>query len=141
MTTTQLNPTDLIRELEAHPAWKKIAWRELARAYGDNEDFRRAFETAYRFATPPELPQPQTEETLDKLNARFLLNRSDMDAGLSLYSAQTREGQTDGALEALRELTILPESPKYLLYLEAKLWGKKGEWKKAWEALARFSSA
>ena len=132
---------DLIRVLEAHPAWKKIAWRELARAYADNEDFRRAYQTMWQFTSPPDLPHPPTEEALDKLKARFLLNRSDMDVGLALYFAEIREGQTDNALTTLRELIALPESPKYLLYLEAKLWGEKGEWKKAWEALARFTSA
>jgi hypothetical protein len=132
---------DLIRMLEAHSEWKKIAWRELARAYADHEDFRRAYETGCQFTSRPELPHPPTEEVLEKLKARFLLNRSDMDVGLSLYFAQTREGQTDSALETLRELTALPESPKYLFYLEAKLWGEKREWKKAWEALARFRSA
>jgi len=130
---------DLIRVLEMHPAWKKIAWGELARAYADNQDFRHAYQTVCQFTSSPDLPHPKTDEALDKLKARFLLNRSDADVGLGLYFAQIREGQTDGAFGTLRELTTLPQSPRYLLYLEAQSWREKGEWKKAWEALARFA--
>jgi hypothetical protein len=43
-------------------------------------------------------------------------------------------------LRTVRRLTALKSSPKYLLYWEAQLWAQKGQWKEAWQALARFES-
>jgi tetratricopeptide (TPR) repeat protein/O-antigen ligase len=127
----------LAKTLREHPDWQTIAWREWARAYGDNQDYRQACEIVQEFGVPPEIPKMNTEESLDKVAARFRVNRTDIDDGLALYFAQTREGQIDAALRTVRELEALPDGPKYLYYLEAQLWAQKGEWKDAWQALER----
>lgn len=128
----------LAQTLQERPEWKEIAWRELAHVYADYQDYRQACETVLQFAPTPELPQPKSQEPLETLKARFLLNRTDIGGGLTLYFAQMKEGQIDDALRTMRELTALPDSPKYLFYLEAQLWVQKKEWKNAWQALARF---
>ena len=128
----------LVETLREHPDWQTIGWRELARAYGDHEDYRQACETVQRFGAPPEIPKRRAEESVDKLAARFRLNRTSIDDGLALYLAYTREGQTDAALRTVRELTALPGGPKYLHYLEAQIWAQKGQWKEAWQASERF---
>lgn len=129
----------LAQTLQEHPEWRKIAWRELARVYGDYRDYRQAYETAQQFVQPPELPQAGSQEPLEGLRARFLVSRNDLDDGLALYFAQIREGEVDEALRTVRELSALPGSPKYLFYLEAQLWAQKELWKEAWEALKRFA--
>ena len=125
----------LVQTLQAHPEWQKIAWRELARVYGDYQDYRQAYKTAQQFLQPPELPQAGSQEPLEGLRARFLVSRNDLGDGLALYFAQIREGQVDEALRTVRELSALPGSPKYLFFLEAQLWAQKELWKEAWEAL------
>lgn len=130
---------DLARTLEEHPEWRKIGWRELARAYADREDYRRAYETAQQFSPQPELPQSGSPQPLDKARARFLVNRTNLDAGLDVYFAQIREGDIDNALGTVRELVALPNSPKYLSYFEAQLWAQRKDWQRAWQALARFA--
>ena len=129
----------LAQTLQEHPEWRKIAWWELARVYGDYQDYRKAFETAQQFVQPPELPQAGSQEPLERLKARFHLNRTSLADGLALYFAQIREGQVDDALRTVRELSALPGSPKYLFYLEAQLSAQKELWKEAWEALKRFA--
>jgi len=66
------------------------------------------------------------------------LTPTDVNAGLALYSAQMREGESDQALATLQALVLLPGRPLYVFYLEAQLWAKKGEWEKAWKALEQF---
>ena len=76
---TKMRQSDLIRVLEEHPVWQQIAWRELARAYADREDFHRAYETVLQFTPPPDTRHiRKLTKGLDKLRARFLLNRSDV---------------------------------------------------------------
>ena len=129
---------ELAQTLEQRPEWKKIGWRELSRAYADREDFRRAYETALQFATPPEIPKAESQESLETLKARFLLNRTDVGTGVALYFAQLKENQTDGALATVRELETLPGSPQYLSFLEARLWAQQQKWKEAWQAMAQY---
>ena len=128
----------LAETLRENPDWQTIAWRELARAYADKQDYRQACETVQKFEERPEIAERHAEESLDKLAARFRVNRTDIDDGLALYFAQAREGQIDAALRTVRELAALPDGPKYLYYLEAQLWAQKGEWKDAWQAFERF---
>jgi O-antigen ligase len=127
----------LAQTLREHQDWQKIAWRELARVYADYQDYRPACETVKQFAPAPEIPRKDPQEPADISLSRFKLNPTP-DAGLSLYFAQTKEGKIDDALTTLHQLIALPNSPKYLLYLEAQLLSRKGEWKEAWQALARF---
>lgn len=128
----------LAETLRERSDWEQIAWRQLVRVYADYQDYRQAYETAQKFVPVPELPKTTSQEPLDKLAARFQINRTDLDDGLALYFAQIKEGQIDAALVTLRELIALKGSPKYLWYLEAELWAQKGEWQKAWRAFSRF---
>ncbi|PYL63539.1 MAG: hypothetical protein DMF25_10275 [Verrucomicrobia bacterium] len=127
----------LAETLRGRPEWQKIGWRELARSYADYQDYRQAYEIVRQFAPPPEVPQKTPQESTAVLQSRFKLNPT-VDAGLALYFAQMREGQINDALMTLGQLTAFPGSPKYLSYLEAELWAQKGQWKEAWQALARF---
>src|SRR6266404_5419831 len=63
----------LAQTLQEHPEWRKIGWRELARVYGDYQNYRQAYETAQQFVQAPELPQAGSQEPLEGLKARFHL--------------------------------------------------------------------
>jgi O-antigen ligase len=127
----------LAQTLREHSDWQEIAWPQLARAYADYQDYRQAYETVQQFASSPHVPQKNPQESAAVLQSRFKLNPT-VEAGLALYFAETKENRIDDALMTLRQLAALPNSPKYLSYLEAQLWAKKGQWKEAWQALARF---
>lgn len=129
---------ELIEILQQNPEWQKIGWRELARAYADREEFKLGCETVRAFSTI-ELPQPHPLKPLEKARARFLLNRTDIDAGLDVYYAQLHQGDIDNAIVTIRELAAIPNGPKYLSYLEAQSWIEKQDWRRAWQALARFT--
>jgi len=132
----------LAQTLQEHPEWKKIAWPQLARVYSDYEDYRQAFEIADQF-----LPQKDNTESSSptesplELALRFRNNPADPGAGEALARALAREGKIDGALLTLRAVRALPGSPKYLPALEARLWAKKQDWKRAWNAVAPLVSA
>ena len=134
------NKSELAQILEERPEWKKIGWQELSQVYADREDFRRAYEIAVEFAPPPDIPKRESQESLETLKARFLLDRTDIDTGLPLYFAQLKENQAASALATLRELEILPGSPKYLFVLEARSWAQQQKWKEAWLAMAQYIS-
>ncbi len=132
----------LAQTLQEHPEWKKIAWRQLARAYADYQDYRQAFETADQF-----LPQidnagsSSPRESPVELALRFRNNPSDPSAGEALALALAREGKIGGALSTLRAVRDLPGSSKYLPALEGRLWAKEQDWKRAWNAVAPLVSA
>ena len=129
---------DLIEILKNNPEWQKLGWRELARAYADRENFKQACETVKQFSAP-EIPPPRTPPLLEQARARFLMNRTNIDAGLNVYYAELQQGNIDQALATIHELAALPDSPKYLSWLESQLWAEKQDWPRAWQALARFT--
>jgi len=124
--------------LQENPELQSLVWRQLAHIYADYQDYRQAFETVQRFATPPVIPQKQSSAPLASLETRFKLTPTDVDAGIALYFAQLREGKSDDAFATLQIIAPLPASPKYVFYLEAQTWAEKGEWAKAWKALQQF---
>jgi hypothetical protein len=131
---------ELAENLRAHPEWLKIGWKQLARVYADYQDYRQAYETVLKFIPPPNLSARNSDEPMERLAARFQVNQTDVENGLALYQAQIKNGQTDAALVTLQKLSAAERSPKYLSYLEAQLWAQNGQWKNAWEAVARFES-
>ena len=129
---------ELAENLRERPDWQKIGWRLFARVCADYQDYRQAYETVLKFDPPPVLPATNSDQSLEKLAARFQVNQTDVGNGLALYRAQIKEGRKDAALVTLRRLSRVEGSPKYLSYLEAQLWAQNGQWKEAWEAAARF---
>ena len=129
---------ELAENLRAHPDWLKIGWKQLARVYADYQEYRGACETVLKFDPPPNLPATNSDESFEKLAARFQVNQGDIDNGLALYQAQIKNGQIDSALVTLQKLGAVEGRPKYLSYLEAQLWAQSGQWKNAWEAVAKY---
>jgi O-antigen ligase len=134
----------LAQTLQEHPDWKKIAWRQLARVYADYQDYRQAFETADQFL--PQIDKDNAEpsssaESPVELALRFRSNPTDPSVGEALARALAKEGNIDDALLTLRVVRDLPDSPKYVRALEARLWAKKQAWKRAWNVIAPLVSA
>ena len=132
----------LAQTLQEHPEWKKIAWRQLACAYADYQDYRQAFETAAAFMPQPDLAEKSSPaESVVDLTLRFRNNPTDPNAGIALVLAQAKEGSIDNALLTLRTLRELSGTPKYLPLLEGRLWAQKKDWQKAWEAMWKYENA
>jgi len=132
----------LAQTLEEHPEWRKIAWRQLARAYADYQDYRQAFETADEFMPQPDLPDSSSAtESAVELALRFRNDPTDANAAVALALALAKEGNIDTALSTLRVVNGLRGSPKYLPALEGRLWARKKDWKRAWDAIAPMVSA
>lgn len=129
----------LAQTLQEHSEWKKMAWRRLARVYAEYGDYRQAFETADQFL--PQTDNTESAVSSGELALRFRSNPADAGAGEALALALAREDKIDGALLTLRAIRDLPGSPKYLPALEARLWAKKQDWKRAWNAVEPLVSA
>jgi O-antigen ligase/tetratricopeptide (TPR) repeat protein len=127
----------LIETLRTHPEWEKIAWRELAHALADLQDFRQAYETAGRFVTPPVLPEIDPSQ-IPLLAARLQVNHDVGNDGLQLAAAQFRSGAYDAALQTVQIALTAPRAPRALQYLAAQIQAGKGNWPKAWEAIAKY---
>ena len=127
----------LIEALRSHPEWEKIAWRKMARAFGDYKDYRQAYETASRFSTPPALPSVDPGQ-VPLLNARFHVGGDIGNDGLQLATAQFQSGAADDALLTVEIATTAPRAPRALHYIAARLWAEKGNWQKAWQSMAKY---
>jgi hypothetical protein len=127
----------LAQTLQEHPAWKKIAWRQLARAYADYQDYRQAYETVRWFSPPPKSPEIDSGESLESLTSRFRAGGETEQDGLMLARAEANKGEIDDAIALLQSLSAKSREPHAANYLEADLWARKGEWQKSWRALSQ----
>jgi len=128
----------LAESLREHPGWENIAWRQLARIYAEYRDYRQAYETVMRHITPPALPQPEPDDTIESLATRFRAEGRNVDAGLMLAQAEAQQDKVDDALAILTTLPAVPSAPRAIHFLEAQLQARKGDWQKAWQALSQF---
>jgi Flp pilus assembly protein TadD/O-antigen ligase len=129
----------LLESLQKNPDWQKIAWREMALAYRDYQDYRQAYETVAQFITRAEWPQ--TDEPIERLTARFKSGSGDKNLGLKLAAAQFNRGEVDGALVTLDNVSSQTRAPSAVYYFEAELFARKACWQKAWEAIWKYQSA
>lgn len=132
------NKLSLLEFLQQHPALQKIAWRQLAMAYADYQDYRPACETITRFAPAAALPEVDPA-SLDSLAARFRARHDSGNEGLLLATAEYQTGAAD---EALRTITVAladERAPRQLYFLAAQIWSKKGDWQKAWQSLRQYA--
>ena len=128
----------LFSKLIANPGWHRDGWRWLATLYADAKDYEHACEIA-RDSTPrPTIPKPAGSKPLVELERLFRFRRDDIDVGLQFYRAQLSLGKTNDALETLRTLQAIPNSPAYLTFIEAELHEEAGNWEQAWKAWVRF---
>ena len=127
----------LAETLREHPAWEKIAWRQLARAFADFQDYRQAFETVTPFSTPPVLPRIDARQ-IPLLAARFQVNRDVGNDGLQLATAQFQSGALEDALRTIQIASTAPKAPRALHYMAAQIWAGKGDWPKAWQSIAKY---
>ena len=127
----------LAETLQAHVEWEKIAWRELARVYADNQDYRQAYETLIHHIDVA-LPEISPNESIDEVAARFRISGGNEKDGLLLARAQAERGQVDDALAILTVLSTRRQTSPLVEYVEAQLWAKKQNWAKAWQAMWRY---
>jgi thioredoxin-like negative regulator of GroEL len=125
---------ELVRQLSAHPDWLDSGWIFLAQAYAAQKDYQDAWTIVARCAPAPVVPAVSSTLSVSDLQSAFYDQEDNFAAGLLLYLAQTRQGQTDAAISTLRAMEKSKSCPKYIFYLEAKLWAAKQQWELAWNA-------
>jgi hypothetical protein len=123
----------LAQTLRENPEWKKIGWRQLAKSYADYQDYRQAYEVAAEFLPQPDIPLGDSNRDLV---IQFKANPTDPKAGMAIAVALANQGKIDDALTTLAVVRSLPDAPKNLPVVEASLWAKKQDWKRAWTAIA-----
>ncbi len=126
--------------LRADHEHEKKAWTILARVYADYQDYRQAYETLRRFVSPPQLPNEDKNEPLERARAQFRLNPT-FESGFALYFAEMRAQREEDALQTLNVLAALPDPPKNVFWLQSELWARKGNWQQAWKALWEYQNS
>jgi tetratricopeptide (TPR) repeat protein len=130
----------LVETLREKPEWRAMAWKQLARAYADLGDYQNACATVREFASVPPVPQPPSSFNTADLELQARLHPTDVDIAAALCLALTKDGRNEQALARLEALHGLKGLPKHLVNLEAQLWERQSEWKRAWNALSQFAS-
>ena len=131
---------ELAEVLSEKPDWRAIAWKQLARAYAEYGDYQNACATVHEFASIQPVPEPPSARTSANLELEARLHPTDIDVGAALCLALAKEDRIEQALARLQVLHGVKGFPAYLLNLEAKLWERKGDWEKEWDALRPFVS-
>jgi len=131
---------ELAETLREKSDWRAIAWKQLALAYAEYGDYQNACATAREFASIPAVPEPPARLTVADLELQARLHPTDIDIAAALCLALAREDRAEQALARLQALHEVKGYPDYLRNLEAKLWERKAEWGKAWNALRPFVS-
>ena len=130
----------LVTNLESHPHWLDAGWSFLAQAYASQNNFQQAWETVAKYAPAPLVPTVSSQQSVADLEQAFYERNENLADGILLYSAQTKQGQIDDAIATLRALEKSKDCPKYVFYLEAKLWSEKQQWELAWNAWQRYQA-
>lgn len=131
---------DLIRQLISHEDWQGAGWPFLAQSYAQQKDFQRAWEMVTHYSQPPNLPAPVTDRPLADLERDFYSRPDNIATGIILLLAQIKADQADDAFVTIHAVEKIPNSPKYVFYLEARLWAEKQNWEQAWNAWWNFYS-
>jgi hypothetical protein len=125
---------ELVTALVSHPDWLNAGWLFLAQSYADQKNFQGAWEIVARYAPAPDIPAVSSDRSLEELQNAFSEQTDNLSTGILLYLAQSNRGDLNGALATLRLLEKDPACPKYVYYLEAKLWAQQQQWELAWTA-------
>ena len=131
---------ELAEALREKSDWRAIGWKQLARVYARPGEYQNACTTAREFASIPAVPGPPAGLTVADLELQARLRPTDIDIAAALCLALAKEERVEQALARLQALHEVKGYPDYLRNLEAKLWERKAEWGKAWNALRPFVS-
>jgi hypothetical protein len=131
---------ELAQALHERAEWEQIGWRELAHSYGDYGDYRSACEIVHKYAQLPPTPDLPSGLSLTAAEIQARLYPNDANAAAYFCIALSKSGRIDQSLAKIQAIRGKPGSPAYLASLEAQLWEGKGDWRKAWNALASFAS-
>ncbi|MGH9594661.1 MAG: hypothetical protein ACRD5L_16340, partial [Bryobacteraceae bacterium] len=125
---------ELVTALVSHPRWLNAGWLFLAQSYADQKDFKDAWGIVARCAPAPDIPAVSSDRSIEELQNAFSEQTDNLTIGILLYLAQSNRGDLNSALATLRLLEKSSTCPKYVYYLEAKLWAQQQQWELAWTA-------
>jgi len=128
----------IISKLEENSEWRLHGWSVLADHKAAQGDFRGAYELANGYVTAPFTPSTASAGDLPQLKRNFLYNPTDFVRGFDYYEALKAQGKVDEAMSVLNQTSQLPGAPIKLLYEQAVMFSKKGDYSKAWERLMAY---
>jgi hypothetical protein len=135
---TQGDQVRMMEVINQHPDWAADTWQYQAKFAAREMDFQHACEIAAKWSHEPAVPTFTSDQPLSALKDDFKNNPDTLTAGLVLYFAQMKQGQTDDALATLDTIDALSDHPAYIDYLEAQLYQQKQDWPNAWKSWLRF---
>jgi len=130
----------LVSALEQNNDWKRDGWPTLANDRASKSDFKGAFQLAFDHLIPPLGGAVTRNSDISQLRRTFFLNPLDLGRGLDLYEAEKAKGLLDDALVTLEKLAQLPGSTPKVVYEQAIIQSKKGDYVKAWDRITTYIS-
>jgi hypothetical protein len=127
----------LVEATAKNPDWKRIAFREVSRAYAGLQDYQQAYGALAHYGSPAKLPDVGAAD-IQSLGQRFKISADPGRDGLLLAVAEWRNRLGDDALRTITIASTSSRPPAELDYLASEIWASKGDWQKAWEARAKY---
>ncbi|MGC4095632.1 MAG: O-antigen ligase family protein [Nitrospira sp.] len=127
----------LISSLKSNADWRVDGWSLLATHYASLGDFRSAYQLGIDHLKPPFAATP-SKGNIEQLQRNFLFNPTDIARGLELFEAQKAADLTEDALSTLKSLSELPSFPSKVVYEQAVMFARKGDFAKAWEKMQAY---
>lgn len=134
------NRDQLKGELNKNTSWQQDGWRVLCDELAREGNYEAAYRLSARYEQPPISPSVSDFHELAELQHNFDLNPIDPRRGLDLFFAQKAKGNWDAALATLEKISGLPNAPAYIIYEKAVVFAQKGDFRTAWELMARYLS-
>ena len=129
----------LISILEKNPEWRQQGWSVLAEHRAIAGDYRGAYQLAAEALEVPAKAASGHGSDLSQMRRSFLNNPTDVERGLELYEVyKSRDATLDDASITLEKVARLPNAPIRVLYEQAVIFARKGDYAKAWGKMKAY---
>ena len=135
---TQGDQVRLMEVLKAHPEWDIQTWMYQARFAAKENDFPRACAIMAKWVQPPSLPKNDSTRSVADLQETYENSEDKLTTGIMLLLAQVQAADSAGAITTLNALVKLPQHPRYLDYMLARMQADAQQWQPAWEAWQNY---
>jgi hypothetical protein len=130
--------SQLIARLENDANWRSSGWPVLAKCRAAQGDYLGAYRLALEYLPPPAAGSGSRSSDLAQLRRDFLFHPTDFNYGFALFEAESAKGLISDALDTLDKVAQLPNAPSRVLYEQAVLLSRKGDYAAAWEKMKAY---
>ncbi len=123
---------ELITRLERDDGWRADGWPVLAKDRASRKDFQGACQLALENLPVPSKAVGTRTDDLAVLRRNFLFHPTDFNHGFVLFESESSKGLISDALVTLEKISQLPKVPDRVIYEQAALLSRKGDYEAAW---------